>query len=425
VRKTFSIDLLVAGGGIAGLACAARAAALGLDVLVCEKGSSPGGSGALSAGIVWTAPDFATLRRVAPEGDPALGRALVDGFDAAIDGIRALGVPVSDRWTGQMGFGIAHHVDVPGLLAAWTRAIPEIRLRTAVTELLLESDDAEGRAAVVGARISGPDREADVVARAVVLATGGFQGDPGLVATFLGRGADAMPLRSNPHSAGDGMRLGRAAGGALSGGLSRFYGHLVPDRLTAWGPESFLALTQYHSRDGIVVDRTGRRFTDETLGDETTNQALLRRPGGRGALICDERVRQAAVGAPYPHGQVVDRFAEAVAAGGRAVSAPTLERLAEEIAGWGIDAEGLRATLADFEGESPFHALAVQPSLTFCFGGLRVDADARVLDRDGAPVRGLYAAGADAGGLQGPGYVGGLILGLVFGPRAAEAVARS
>ncbi len=42
-----------------------------------------------------------------------------------------------------------------------------------------------------------------------------------------------------------------------------------------------------------------------------------------------------------------------------------------------------------------------------------------MLDRDGAPVPGLFAAGADAGGLQDLRYVGGLALGLVFGPRAA------
>jgi predicted oxidoreductase len=76
--------------------------------------------------------------------------------------------------------------------------------------------------------------------------------------------------------------------------------------------------------------------------------------------------------------------------------------------------------------DPPFHALEVQPAITFPFGGLRVDPDGRVLNRDGAPVPGLFAAGADAGGLQDVRYVGGLALGLVFGPRAARtAIAES
>src|SRR5207244_12315996 len=67
------------------------------------------------------------------------------------------------------------------------------------------------------------------------------------------------------------------------------------------------------------------------------------------------------------------------------------------------------------------HALDVQPAITFPFGGLRVDPDGRVLDHDGVAVPGLFAAGADAGGLQDVRYVGGLALGLVFGPRAVRA----
>jgi predicted oxidoreductase len=109
------------------------------------------------------------------------------------------------------------------------------------------------------------------------------------------------------------------------------------------------------------------------------------------------------------------------------VHAESTAELAARVAEWGVDGSELRHTLADAAAlrEPPFHALAVAPCITFTFGGLRVDADGRVLGPDGAWIRNLYAAGADAGGLQGPGYVGGLALGLVFGPRVAEAVRAS
>ena len=68
----------------------------------------------------------------------------------------------------------------------------------------------------------------------------------------------------------------------------------------------------------------------------------------------------------------------------------------------------------------PFHALEVQPALTFTYGGLRIDADARVLDRDNRPIAGLHAAGADAGGVFHAGYEGGLGMSLVLGQRAAR-----
>jgi succinate dehydrogenase/fumarate reductase flavoprotein subunit len=414
-------DLLVAGGGIAGLAAAARAAELGLEVVVAEKGDAVGGSAALSAGIVWTAPDVETARRVAPEGDPALLRALVEGFDAAIARVRDAGVAVSERWTGQMGFGVAHHVDVAALLERWRALLGDALLtRTAVRELLVD-----GHGAVRGAVLT---RDVEVTARAVLLATGGFQGDRELVGRLIGWGAERMAVRSNPGSVGDGMRLGRAAGAGLSRSLSGFYGHLIPDRLDRFDAADYLPLTQYHSNRSILVNVHGHRFTDESRGDEVSNQLALREPEARAVLICDERVRREhAVGPPYPHGQVVDRFAAAAQAGGRLVHADSIADLAARVAEWGVDGAELRHTLADADSlrEPPFHALAVAPCITFTFGGLRVDADGRVLGPDGAWIRNLYAAGADAGGLQGPGYVGGLALGLVFGPRVAEAVRAS
>jgi succinate dehydrogenase/fumarate reductase flavoprotein subunit len=435
-------DLLVIGGGVAGTATAAHAAGLGAKVTVVEKDDHLGGSGALSAGILWTAPDHETLRRVCPGGDERLGMALVDGFDAAVERVRADGVEVSERWHGQMGFGVAHRIDIHGLLEMWRERIESaggtIAFGSAARELIVEDG------VVKGARVDGPSGAEEVRAAAVVLATGGFQGDAELLRSLIGDGAERMLLRSNPHSAGDGFRLGREAGAAASGALDSFYGHLLPSPLPHFRSEDFLPLTQYHSKACVVVNRFGRRFADESRGDEVTNQALLRQAGARGLLLCDDRVRREhAVGAPYPHGQVVDRLEVARTAGARITSADSLAELVKRVAAWGINGPRLAATLAAYDAaaggqphpdddapmpahpeplrEPPFHAVEVQPSITFTFGGLLADPDGRALADDGSPVPGLFVAGADMGGLQETGYVGGLVLGLVFGPRVAEA----
>jgi succinate dehydrogenase/fumarate reductase flavoprotein subunit len=430
---------------MAGLAAAAAATSAGARVTVVEKRSTLGGSAAMSAGIVWTAPDFETLRQVVPGGDGALGRALIDGFWPAVDWIRSTGVSVSERWEGQMGFGSAVRVDVKGLLAAWQRQVESaesagglVMLRSAARKLLT---DESGR--VAGASVTTPAGPREVRADAVLLATGGFQGDPELLATFVGARADSLLVRSNPGSVGDGFRMGRELRASTSRGMSGFYGHLVPSPLNELREDQYLMLTQYYSNHCLLVNRLGHRFTDESLGDEVSNQATLHQPDSKAVLICDERIHTTfAATSPYPHGQVVDRIAAAKAAGGRYARTRTKEEMLDAVAGWGVPPLALANTLDQWAAaaaghefaleipravrpepinDPPFHALEVQPAITFTFGGLRVDPDGRVLDRDGAPVPGLFAAGADAGGLQDVRYVGGLALGLVFGPRAARA----
>src|SRR5206468_7532739 len=94
---TLTVDLLVVGGGMAGMTAAAYAAEHGLQVLVVEKGEEIGGSALISGGGLWTAADFETLRRTNPLGEEGQARTLIDNYDAVGEFIRALGADITDK----------------------------------------------------------------------------------------------------------------------------------------------------------------------------------------------------------------------------------------------------------------------------------------------------------------------------------------
>lgn len=229
--------------------------------------------------------------------------------------------------------------------------------------------------------------------------------------------------------------------------MSTFYGHLVPYPLESFGPEDFLPLTQYYSGSAVLVNLRGERVADETLGDEILNQALTFEPEARGVLIFDERVREVEARKEiFPGFGAGDRFEGAVRAGGTATSAATLEALLATVATWGVDERRLSATVHEYlhvagsgggfahgiavspharpPRVAPFHALMVQPSITFTFGGIRVGLDGEVLDSDERAIPGLFACGVDVGGLSNYGYVGGLAPSYITGRAAGAAAAR-
>src|SRR3954454_22385370 len=109
-------DLLVLGGGMAGLSAAARASADGARVVLVEKGPATGGS-ALYAGYVWTAAGYDAMREANPDGDPDLARVVVDGIEPGLDWIRSLGVAVAEPIT-VLGYGRGCETD----LAAYVNA---------------------------------------------------------------------------------------------------------------------------------------------------------------------------------------------------------------------------------------------------------------------------------------------------------------
>jgi len=432
------VDLLVVGGGMAGLTAAARGVRHGLDVLLVESGPGLGGS-ALYAGYLWTAPTIEAMDQANPHGDPALKKALVEGFGGAVDFLRALDVPCGPA-VPILRFGQGHQFDTALYVDTCKKIVQDggtILTSTTTEKLVVDSSGA-----VVGAELTSPGGEwHTVTASATLLATGGFQADPDLRAELVHAGAREVPLRSNPYSRGGGLRLAQGAGAATVNEHGGFYGHLVPAQV-ALEPDVFVDLALYYSEHALLFNLAGQRFVDETIGDHLNAMALVEQPGARGLLITDARgYREYVTGAYVEGAPATDKFALARRRGGRCVIADDAEDFAAMPPEWGYDGERIAEEVArlargevrgpgrEFDprplDELPYYVVETVPAITFPFAGVRIDPRGHVLSATGEAVPGLYAAGADIGGLYVGAYAGGLAPAVVFALAGADDIAAS
>jgi succinate dehydrogenase/fumarate reductase flavoprotein subunit len=164
------------------------------------------------------------------------------------------------------------------------------------------------------------------------------------------------------------------------------------------GEGDFVRASQLYARHALVVDDEGR-----DLGEPSWHEADLvqRFPNGRAWFVVDAR----ALGERTRYGSVAELVELARAVGGDVRPAAELP---------------FPLPPSPKLAEPPFVAVRVRAAVTHTIGGVRVDPDGRVLDGDGAPVPGLHAAGADAGGIFTGGYGSGLAAALVYGRVAAE-----
>jgi succinate dehydrogenase/fumarate reductase flavoprotein subunit len=441
-----SIDVLVCGGGMAGLCAAASAIEAGARPLVIEKGTEPGGSMRMSGGTIWTAPDMAIMDRWVPGGDRERQRRLVEGLDPGLTWLESNGVTRRAPIATERQVGA--EVDPDELTVRLVRAIEagggRVLTHTALDGIEPGGGGSAPRAVTI---LDAAGNRRMVRARSVVLATGGFGGGAELLNQYVGAYAHTMLLRANPNSVGDGLVAALGAGARTTPSMSTFYGHTMPAPPADVPPSRWVSVTQYYTQDAILVNERGERFFDESgsMADERAPSEIVQQPGGHAWIVMDRRIHD---DDPLPGrspARVRAAFANAVEAGAPNVTADTLEGLAEGIAAMGVDRAGFLATIEAFgravtDGsaadlriprlrgpfalvEPPFRALAVRPGITFTLGGIDVDTDLRVLDRDGRPIPSLYAAGADAGGTYDGGYMGGLVLGLVQGRAAGRAAA--
>lgn len=337
----------------------------------------------------------------------------------------------------------------PGLIEALTaRALSlgvDIRYGHRVRALL-------GNAAQVsGVRIEHEGTVETCAADAVILASGGFEANTAWRSRYLGPGWDLARVRGTRFNTGDGIEMATALGAAVRGHFSGCHAVQWDANAPEYGDLAVGDGFQKHSYPfGLMINVNGQRFVDE--GADFRNytyarygQEVLRQPAQVAwqvfdakcdRLLRDEyRIRQvsrvSAATLPALAARMesinVDNFISTIETYNKAVQTnvvfnPTI-RDGRGTAGISPPKSNWAQTL----DTPPFSAYQVGCGITFTFGGLHVDANARVLAQDGQAITGLFAAGELVGGLFYFNYPGGsgLTSGAVFGRLAGALAAGS
>ena len=447
-------DVLVIGGGLAGLCAAIEAAGAGAEVTLLEKLAECGGSSVLSGGLLaFSGTDmqkaagisdnetllYDDLRRAGQyQNVEALVRTYVAKQMTAYQWLLKLGTKfISVELAAGHSAPRAHSLrsqDFMALMESRARAAGvNIVFNTAAERLLRPVEGA--RVEGVTARIAG--KATNIRARrGVVLAAGGFARNAEMVNLFVPHQAQCV-VYCGAGCSGDGVRMAWALGAGLRDvvhikGTFGFHPDTAKTPGRDWSKHSVY-------RGAILVNKQAQRYVDESKSYKLLGDAVLAQPAAMSFQIFDQGVMDTSSDtAP------LFKFKEALALG-RLLSEPTLEALAHRI---GLDPATLVATVERYNGfvragrdedygrtglssgygklvelkRGPWYAYPSTSGLIATYCGVTVDTDTRVIDVFGEPIPGLFAAGEMTGGFHGVAYMTGSSLGkcVIFGRIAGQ-----
>ena len=277
---------------------------------------------------------------------------------------------------------------------------------------LIQDDDG----CVVGMQAVGRgNRPVEFRSKAVVLATGGFEGSSEMLARYLGAGSvNIRPVARGAHyNRGEGIRMAFAIGAGASGDFNAY--HTTPVDERSGQPEAKVLIFPF----GIVVNRLGKRFSDEGSGADYNNYdricwAIQKQPGGIGYAIFDGKIDDIPNYSRAVLSDVLPIRADSLEDLSTKLSVPR-EALAETVRAFNkacrpgrfiqSEADGLgtvgleppKSNWARTIEKPPFIAYPLVPSGIITFGGVKTNSSAEVLNADGYQIPGLYAAGAMTG----------------------------
>ena len=452
---SFDVDVLVIGAGACGLAAAIAAHDAGASVAIVEKRDRPGGNSSLSTGSVPAANSrfqreagivddpatmVADLMRIARETDDLdlvrrMAEVSAETVEWLVDTVGARLVLITAYK--HIGHSIQRlHAPasrrgqdlVDDLLAAIeSRGIP-LAVGNSVQDLIVEDG------AVVGAMADAGDGPFALRARKTILAVNGFAADAALVRQYCPEIAGAQYFGAQ-GSHGEAIRWGISLGAELAN-MGAYQGYAA----VAYPHGSLLSWTTIE-KGGMLVGADAKRFGDESLGYSGFARVVLEQ-GEYAFVVFDQKIFE--IAAQEEEFMELVRYGGVKQAADIAALAALLELDGAELARQ-VEAfnQAAREEIADpFARKDfglgaltgPFYGCRVVPGLFHTQGGLKVDRDARVLGKNGAPIPGLFAGGGAAAGISGKagalGYASGnglltaTALGRLAGLAAAAEIGR-
>jgi fumarate reductase flavoprotein subunit len=457
-------DVIIVGAGLTGLCAAIEAGKSGLSAVLLESQPELGGSAPMSAGFFAFAGTPLQKIKSVDDNPALLLKDLVEGGQGESDD-DLLSVYANRQlelynWLGEQGVkfdavgqgagqSVArnHWTDSKQLVKTLIRRCESdsnIRiLRHTKASRLTEGPDNSG---VTGCVVEQASEKISINSRGgVFLTTGGFASGPDLLQIFA-----PLTTRALPHapagSTGDGLKMAWKLGAGLRdmGRVHATFG-AHPD-----SKRGYLDVLAAYYSGGIIVNKDGERFVDESVNYKELGDAALLQPDGLSFQIFDQTIMQKSISGELSSSGALSYDFNGYIKRGLVFSANTVRELAILC---GINPDVLSETLVDYNASvesgvdrrfgrrglcngvgalaklesAPFFAFPSRSFLSSTYCGLTIDRHCRVMDVFGDPIRGLYAAGEVTGGFHGAGYMSGTAhgKGALFGKIGIQSIARS
>ena len=436
-------DIVVVGAGGSGISAAVKAETLGANVILIEKMPVIGGATALNAGtLIATGSKY--QREVMKEtkdspelaykdiftvgknrNDPTLVKMVTERVGGVVDWlIYDMKIPYGPAATQYPDHSANRQLGVTGRSVNYLNLMREkflgmggkLMLQTRAQELI--RDDA-GK--VVGVRATDKDgNTVELTSKAVILASGGY----GAVKSMLPKEMSNYVFYGLDSETGDGYKMATDIGaGTINLDLVKMYPQGV-ETVPGHGLAATASSTDTMKKSGaIYVNKLGQRYVDENAALGVLTDKTVAQPDHIAYIVMDakawkEYVRKSLEDKLVPNEETRMTWTKIVN-NGRPVMAVS-DNLAEAAKTMGVDAEGLAKTVAhwndmvkagkdtDFNrkitgglGEGPYYIVEQKVRYQTTLGGLKADADLRILDKAGKPIPGLYGAGCVVGGANG------------------------